>query len=128
MRDPATVLLPILVWFVFAILVGRLAAWFHRSPGTWFLLALLLSPLVAFIGLLLAGDPQQAATRHEQEERIRQQHPDRKDIREVLLNEMTCPHCGAAVNPVTGDGLSSPQAQPWLLICNRCQNAIEPDV
>ena len=61
------------------------------------------------------------------EERIRQQHPERKDIREAAMNEMDCPHCGAAVNPITEDGLHSSEKEPWLLICNQCQGTIEPD-
>ena len=100
----------------------------HRPPATWFLLALLLSPLVAFVFLVLAGDPQQAMALAEKEERLRQRHPGRQDHREAALNEMQCPHCGAAVNPVTEDGLHSPEAEPWLLICNQCRGTVEPDV
>lgn len=71
---------------------------------------------------------QNDALLREKEERIRQRHPERKDIREAALNEMECPHCKAVVNPVTGDGLHSPEAEPWLLICSQCQGTIEPDV
>jgi len=122
---------------------------FHRSPAAWFLLALLLSPLVALaflymagdpllalllsplvalVFLYMAGDPQEALALQEKEERIRQQHPERKDVQEAALNEMSCPHCGAAVNPITEDGLHSSATEPWLLICNQCQGTIEPDV
>ena len=72
--------------------------------------------------------PHRAMALQEKEERIRQRHPERKDLREAALNEMQCPHCGAAVNPVTADGLHSPEAEPWLLICNQYQGRIEPDV
>src|SRR5262249_35040482 len=127
MRDPLFVLVPLIVWVLFCFLVGKAASLFHRPPATWFLLALLLSPLLAFVLLLIAGDPWEAMALRQKEERIRQRHPERKDIREAALNEMECPRCGAVVNPVTGDGLHSSEAEPWLLICNQCQGKIEPD-
>jgi hypothetical protein len=68
------------------------------------------------------------AALREKEERLREQHPGIKDVRLAELNEMQCPHCGAAINPVTGDGLHSPRAEPWLLICNQCFATIEPEV
>ncbi len=128
MRDPLLVLALIIVWLLLCSLVGGVASSFRRPPATWFLLALVLSPLLALVLLLVAGDPQEAAALREKEERIRQRHPDRKDIREAALNELNCPHCGTTVNPVTGDGLDSSEAEPWLLICNQCQGKIEPDV
>jgi hypothetical protein len=36
-----------------------------------------------------------------------------------------CPHCGARINPTTGEGLHSPVGEDWLLICDRCRNEIE---
>src|SRR5205823_13628375 len=117
-----------IAWLAACSLVAWLASSRHRPPGTWLLLAVLLSPLGALILLLVLGDPESAMLLSEKEERIRQQHPDRKDIYEAALNEMKCPACGAEVNPVTGDGLHSPHAEPWLLICDRCQTRVEPDV
>ena len=114
-------------WLLLSFLVGRFASSLHRSPAIWFLLALLCNPLLAFAILWVIGDPQ-ATVAIEREDRIRQRHPERKDIREAALNEMNCPHCGAAVNPITEDGLHSSEREPWLLICNRCQGMIEPDV
>lgn len=126
MRDPFLVFLPMLGWLFFSSLVAYAASKFHRAPATWLMLALLLSPLAAFFLLLVAGDPEATRALQEKEERIRERHPDRKDLREAALNEMECPHCGAPVNPVTGDGLHSLPAEPWLLICNECQGRVEP--
>ena len=128
MHDSLFVLVPIIVWMLCCALVGRLAASLHRPPATWFLLALLLSPVVTAVVLLFLGDPEQALALREKEERIRQRHPERTDLREAALSEMQCPHCGAAVNPITADGLHSPEAQPWLFLCNECQGTIEPHV
>lgn len=44
-----------MVWFVGAILVGALASKRERSGFGWFLLALVISPLLAVLGLLIAG-------------------------------------------------------------------------
>jgi hypothetical protein len=115
-------------WFALCLLIARTASSLHRPPGTWVLLAILFSPPVAFVLLLFAGDPEEAEALREKEERLREKHPERKDLQEAAKNEMNCPHCGAAVNPITEDGLHSPPAEPWLLICNQCQGTIEPDV
>ena len=39
-------------------------------------------------------------------------------------NWMDCPNCGAAVNSYTGDGLHSPEDEPWRLICDKCETEI----
>src|SRR5581483_1793229 len=101
MKEPFFVLVPIVIWVLLCFAVGKAAAAYRRPAGAWFLLALLLSPLVAFAFLLVAGDGEQAAALREKEERIRRLHPDRKDIHEAALNETHCPHCGASINPVT---------------------------
>src|SRR4051794_39409812 len=89
------------LWLTLCFLVARAAAAYRRPPGTWFLLSLFVGPLIALILLYVVGDPQDAAELHDKEERIRQRHPDRKDIREAALNEMNCPTCGAELNVVT---------------------------
>jgi len=128
MNSLVLALVAIIPWLVVCSLVARLASSFHRPPATWFLLALLLSPLLVAVLLLILGDAERAIMLRESEERIRQRHPERTDLREAALNEMQCPHCGATVNPITEDGLHSPETQPWLLICNQCHGAIEPDL
>ena len=120
------------IWFLsmilclpFSVLVGWLAKSYQRSSGAWFLLAVIFSPLVAFVFLLVAGVPHSAVVRKEKEERARKQHPDADDIREIALSESKCPTCGATVNPATGDGLHSAEDEPWRLICNKCDTEIQ---
>ena len=115
------------VWLLLCALVGRAAAAAHRPPATWFLLAALLSPMAAYALLLLAGDPEAGRALAEREDRIRRRHPGLKNVRDAALNEARCPRCGAEVNPVTGEGLHSPEEEPWLLICDGCQTPYEPD-
>lgn len=128
MSDVPYFLVPLAVWLFLCSLVAVAASSFARRPATWFLLALVLSPLAAYLLLLVAGDARAALALREKEERIRQRHPERTDLREAALNETSCPRCGAVVNPVTGDGLHTSEAEPWLLICDRCRAPIEPDV
>lgn len=113
-------------WLFLCFLVGQEAQKYKRSASAWFLLALCFSPLVTFIFLLVADVPYNAILREEQEQRIRERHPERTDVRHIAANEMSCPKCGASVNPVTRDGLRSPDNEPWLLICNQCEAKIEP--
>jgi hypothetical protein len=121
-------LLVLVFWLFLCYLVGRAAMSYHRSMGVWFVLAVLLSPLVAGVCLLIAGDCQEALARQEREERLRQKYPGRTDLHEAAMNALHCHGCGAEVNPITGDGLTSSETEPWLLICARCQTRIEPEV
>ena len=114
------------VWIVLCLLVGWRATSYKRSPEAWFLLAMLFSPLAAFVFLLVANVPHAAVVRREREDRLRRAHPERADIREAALSELFCPKCGATLNPATGDGLHSPEDEPWVLICNQCATEIQP--
>jgi hypothetical protein len=125
--ETVLVLVPLAVWLLLCALVGRAAASSHRPPTTWFLLAAVLSPLAAYVLLLLAGDPEAGRALAEREERIRRRHPGLKGVREAALNEAQCSRCGAEVNPVTGEGLHAPDNEPWLLICDGCQARYEPE-
>jgi len=127
-HDSTLFVLPILAWLVFCGLVARAASLYHRNPGAWFFLAMVLSPLIAFAFLIISGDAAQAVALSDKEERLRQRNPERENLPEAVLNEMNCPECGAEVNPVTGDGLHTGQMEPWLLICNQCKATITPDV
>lgn len=55
----------ILFWILFAALVGALARGYRRSVAGWFLLAMIVSPIIAAIILLLVGPAQPRATRSE---------------------------------------------------------------
>jgi hypothetical protein len=116
----------VVVYFVLCVLVGWLATSYQRSADAWFVLAVLFGPEAAFVFLLVANVPHAAAVRSEKEERVRREHPEWADVQEVALSELACPKCGATVNPATGDGLHSPEDEPWMLICNQCGAEIEP--
>jgi len=48
-------MLLVLIWILMAVGVGKLAEKYNRSMGNWAIIALLLSPLVAIIALLIMG-------------------------------------------------------------------------
>ena len=109
-----------------SVLIGWMAKSYQRSPGAWFLLAVVFTPLVAFVFLLVAGVPYSAVVRQQKEHRARSRHPEAADVREIALSELECPKCGATVNPATNDGLHSPEDEPWRLICSQCGAEIQP--
>jgi hypothetical protein len=119
-------LLSMILCLPFSVLVGWMAKSYQRSSGAWFLLAVIFTPLVAFVFLLVAGVPHSAVVRKEKEERVRKQHPDRGDVSDIARSELDCPQCGATVNPATGDGLHSPESEPWRLICDKCEAEVVP--
>ena len=118
----------LLIWVLLCVLVGWTAKSYQRSPAAWFLLAMIFSPLAGFVFLLVANVSHSAVVLEEKERLVRERHPERTDVREIAVSETRCPQCGATVNPVTHEGLHSPDDEPWLLICNQCQAKIEPDV
>jgi hypothetical protein len=125
--EVGVIVVSLAVWLGLCALVGRAAIGFHRRPVVWFLLAALSSPLAAYVVLLLVGDAGARREWAEREERLRRRHPDLKNVREAARSEARCPRCGAEVNVVTGDGLLTSEAEPWLLICQACQTPYEPD-
>jgi uncharacterized membrane protein len=60
MRD-----LVVLVWIVFSLLLAVVANSRGRSPVGWFLLSLLISPLIAFVLLLVMADLSVHYQRHD---------------------------------------------------------------
>ena len=116
----------LVLWIPLSLLVARAAAGYQRSSIGWFVLAFVFSPLVAYVFLLVADVPHKAILRRELEDRVKARHPGRTDIRYVAQSEMDCPNCGTAVNPSTGDGLHSPENEPWRVICEKCETEIVP--
>ena len=94
--------------------------------------ALLLFVIGGIIGLVILAvysKGQRDAVDREfafREQRGPYQHPERTNVGAVDETGMKCPHCGARVNPATGERLHSPVGESWVLICDRCQNKIEP--
>jgi hypothetical protein len=50
------------------------------------------------------------------------------DVIDESRYSMRCPRCGARINPLTREGLHSPAGEPWLLICDGCDQTIQPEV
>jgi len=126
MQDLNTILpaIAMILWIPLSLLVGRAAGNYQRSSIWWFVLAFVFSPLVAYVFLLVADVPHKAVLRQELADRVKARHPDRTDVHVETENEMNCPNCGAAVNPYTGDGLHSPEEEPWRLICDKCETEV----
>lgn len=78
----------VLVWFIGAILIGALASRQDRSGLGWFLLSLVISPLLAGLGLLLAGSGAAEAVCPACREKVR-------------AEAIKCKHCGEALAGVT---------------------------
>jgi len=108
-----------------SIFVGWLATRYLRSSSGWFILSLGFSPLTALIFLWVADVPHAAVLRREKENSVRRRHPHAKDADIIIENEMNCPNCGQAVNPITREGLKSPEREDWRLLCKQCGTEIQ---
>ena len=113
-----------MLWIPLCLLVARAAGTYRRSPVGWFVLACIFSPLIAYVFLLVADVPHKAMLRQELEDRVKARRPESTDTRVETEHEMDCTKCGAAVNSYTGDGLHSPDDEPWRLMCDKCEKEI----
>lgn len=43
-------------------------------------------------------------------------------------NWSRCPHCRTPINLTNGIGVTSPEEEPWLIVCEECHTSIEPDL
>lgn len=89
-------------WFLCAVVVGIVASTFGRSGFVWFLLSIVMSPLLAGILVLVlprVGDA--AVARDEAGERISpDSHVRCPDCRELVRKDARkCKHCGTALIP-----------------------------
>lgn len=88
------------VWLLFSIGVGVLAASFGRGGFLWFLLALIFTPLLAVIALLVVGRARSVA----RDPNVA--HPSTHvlcpDCAEPVRNEAkVCKHCGCRLTPLS---------------------------
>ncbi|MBI1627022.1 hypothetical protein [Comamonas suwonensis] len=92
----------LLLWIGFAIAVGFLAAKWQRSGFGWFLLACFISPLLAGIFLLIAGNATNQQPRDEAGNFITPKtHVHCPDCRELVrMDARKCKHCQAALKPL----------------------------
>lgn len=99
-------------WVFLAILVGAVASARQRSGLVWFLVSLLLSPVLGLLFLLVTGTPQ--AQRHA--EPGPSTHVKCPACREwVLPDAIKCKHCGSGLEPrVPATGGTDQPATPLL--------------
>lgn len=90
-----------LVWFGLAIAVGFLASKYGRSGFGWFILACFISPLLAGIFLMIAGNTKNNALRDEVGNPITPEtHVHCPDCRELVRKDARkCKHCHTALVP-----------------------------
>lgn len=75
------------LWFLFSVLVGVLASRLNRSGLAWFILAVLVSPLIAgLLVIILGADADEVA---------REQCPFCKEL--VIAGAVKCKHCGSTL-------------------------------
>lgn len=85
----------IAIWAFFAVLVGVLGASFGRNGFGWFLLSLLLSPIIGAIALLIVGRAVTEESRAGRRSQI--QCPECKE--RILSDARVCKHCGHRLLP-----------------------------
>lgn len=83
-----------LIWFGLALVVGIYAARRGRSGTGWFLLAVLVSPLIAGL-LCLALGPKSTETAPSPDTHVK--CPDCREL--VLRDARKCKHCGCSLTP-----------------------------
>lgn len=87
----------ILFWFIFSVVVGVIASARGRSGFGYFLLSLIISPLIAVI--LVALLP---SLKRDPNAPTAWTHVKCPDCRELVLNEArVCKHCGCKLVPVS---------------------------
>jgi hypothetical protein len=82
----------IIIWFLLAGLVGYAASKKGRSEIAYFLLSLLLSPLVGFLILLVAGDDEEGTLQRGELKKC----PYCAEL--IKIEAIKCKHCGADLN------------------------------
>lgn len=87
-------------WFIGAIVVAIIAASRDRHAFGWFVLAVLISPLLAGILVLALGSPKRAAAARAATP-TPETHVKCPECREFVLRDARkCKHCGTALIPV----------------------------
>jgi hypothetical protein len=113
--------------FVFYLLlcagVGYLAKNCGRSIAIWFCLAVLFTPLLTVLFLIIAGVPagDEEVDKSISEEVAHEIEENEKSL--ILEQDIQCPNCNAAINLYTGKGVVVPdENSPWDIHCASCGN------
>lgn len=84
-------------WFLFSLLVGVLGARMGRNGFLWFVLSVLISPVIAAIILLVIGRAVEADPNRPTPDT----HVSCPDCAELVRNEArVCKHCGCKLVPI----------------------------
>lgn len=87
-------------WLVLSLIVGAIAGKRGRSSGGWALLALVISPLLAVLILLVLQDRSRGAALAAAEQPTPETHVRCPDCRELVRAEARrCKHCGITLIP-----------------------------
>ncbi len=91
------------MWLVFAGVVGWVASERDRSPVTWGLLSLLLSPLIGLIALIAAGDGDSGGSENQSPQAMARDAQSKRTCKrdgekEFPSDTAHCPHCGDVIN------------------------------
>lgn len=93
------------LWAVFAILIGVWAGAWGRSGFAWFIIALILSPLIAAIILLIAGKTGRGSASRDPNRPHPSTHVTCPDCGEYIRMEArVCRFCGCKLVPQTSGG------------------------
>lgn len=85
----------VLFWLVFAVLVGLLAVKRGRGGVAWFFVAVLLSPLIGALLLLVLPNKAEVGATPTPETHVK--CPECREL--VLKDARKCKHCGSALVP-----------------------------
>jgi hypothetical protein len=85
----------LIVWFILSVAVGTYAEKKGRSGVSWWLLAMVISPLIAFIFALIADDLRVDPSQPNPDTHLK--CPDCREL--VLKDARKCKHCGCALVP-----------------------------
>lgn len=86
----------IVSWIIAAAFIGFVASRIGRSPVTWTILPLLISPMVGLVALVVAGDAR-SDDESAPSSSPNQRRCTNRDDQTFPSDRATCPHCGDTI-------------------------------
>lgn len=110
-----------IAWFLFACVVGFAAAQKGRSGALWFLFALVLSPLIVGLFLLVAPSLKDRDIERARNTGVAGDYRKCPECAEVVRREARkCKHCGSALEPAAAH-------DPWYAAGKTAGQAMRSD-